>query len=187
MIYRIEGTAFICLPSLNLHLCPLAFRDHRIESGLMVLWLASLQVPYLLSLATILCSYLPAFSFAPDPTFRMIRKLDMAFSSLLRGPPLSPSTVDSRQNLVSLTDQVRIRSVTELTRVSVVDMLSSRHQPTAQKDESEVDYTTSDEPDSITGKKAEISSHLLQLASQVYLNTLDLLGDSLISDDRARD
>lgn len=117
----------------------------------------------------------------------MIAKLDKAFSNLLRGSPITPSTTDTRRRLVSLTDQVRIRSVIEVTRVSVVDMLSNHHQLDMQNDETDVDIATGDELERRNDDDTEMPSHYIQSASQLYINTLDLLGDSLISEDRERD
>lgn len=115
----------------------------------------------------------------------MIEKLDTAFSSLLQGPPITTSTVGNRQRIVSLTDQVRIRSITELTRVTVVDKLSSFRRRHAQNDASSPDEITEDEgPNDIDGGAQD---NLMQSVSRLYVNTIDLLGDSLVSDDRARD
>jgi len=53
-----------------------------------VLWLSgtpSLQIPSLLDIAGAVTSYIPAFPPAPGAIFALLRKLDHAFVSLLRG------------------------------------------------------------------------------------------------------
>lgn len=44
---------------------------------------ATLQIPYLLSLAGIIADYLPAFPFAESATIRLVDKVDQAFAHLL--------------------------------------------------------------------------------------------------------
>ncbi|KAL9116065.1 MAG: hypothetical protein Q9227_000433 [Pyrenula ochraceoflavens] len=147
---------------------------------------ASLQVPYLLSLATLLCSYAEPFPFDSDPTFHMVGKLDRAFASLLQCPPLNPSNVDTRCRTVSLTEQVRIRSLAELTRLSLVQKLQSeKHSDHRVADESEIDdenatTTDADESGIDLGEPDEGYSRLLLAVSELYMQTLELLGDSLI-------
>jgi hypothetical protein len=50
-----------------------------------VLGIASLQIPYLLNIAGSVNTYLPAFPPSPKATFGLLRKMDHAFSSLLKG------------------------------------------------------------------------------------------------------
>jgi len=85
-----------------------------------------LQIAYLLSLASLLDEYLPSFAFAPRATFRLLRKVDVAFASLLRG-----CDVETGQGLpgfegggrrVSQTEKMRVRGVVERTRVCVVEV-----------------------------------------------------------------
>ncbi|KAL9625406.1 MAG: hypothetical protein Q9160_000469 [Pyrenula sp. 1 TL-2023] len=103
---------------------------------------------------------------------------DVVWISATRGP-ITTSTVGHRQRIVSLTDQVRIRSITELTRVTVVDKLSISRRHHAQNDTSELDETTEDEGDNNIDESAQDT--LMQSASRLYVYTVDLLGDSLVS------
>ena len=85
---------------------------------------ASLQIPYLLNFSSLLNDYLSSFSFAPQPTFRLLRKIDIAFSSLLQGRDVETGEVlpgfEGGSRKVSQTEKVRIKGVVERTRVSVV-------------------------------------------------------------------
>ncbi|MCJ1224727.1 hypothetical protein MMC12_001372 [Toensbergia leucococca] len=100
-----------------------------LEGVLDVVWMSgtpSLQIPYLLTIALNTCTYLSSFSFLPRPTFQLLSKLDVAFSSLLQG-----RNVESGQNLpgfeggrgkLSTTEKVRIRGIVERTRLAVVEV-----------------------------------------------------------------
>ncbi|KAK2762356.1 hypothetical protein FQN53_007574 [Emmonsiellopsis sp. PD_33] len=87
---------------------------------------ASLQIPYLISLAGLVSTYLPDFPFAARATFRLIRKLDVIFASLLvgedleTGEPLAGFSNGNNNNgnnngggVVSMTEKVRIKSIAE--------------------------------------------------------------------------
>ena len=84
---------------------------------------ATLQIPYLLSLAGIVADYLPAFPFVEGPTIRIVDKMDQAFAILLSQGRSSAAPFASNENdhLVSITDRVRIRSVIETTRIIAVE------------------------------------------------------------------
>jgi hypothetical protein len=87
-----------------------------------------LQVPYLLNVALSVTSYLPAFPAAPKATFALIRKLDHAFSSLLRGEDtvtgdILPGFSGGKKAGMSRTDMVRCKSLVESTRVTVVEVM----------------------------------------------------------------
>lgn len=103
-------------------------------------WTASLQIPYLLTLSLMLNTYLTSFPFAPRPMFHLLRKIDIAFSSLLQGRDVETGEVlpgfEGRGRRVSQTEKVRIKGVVERTRVSVVEV--------AGKGEESVDGTTQD-------------------------------------------
>ncbi|KAH6683127.1 hypothetical protein B0J14DRAFT_139460 [Halenospora varia] len=97
-----------------------------------VLWLSgtpSLQVPYLLNIALSITTYLSAFPPSPAATFKLLRKLDHAFSSLLKGEDsvtgeLLPGFEGGRKAGMSKTDMVRCKSLVESTRVLIVDVMS---------------------------------------------------------------
>ncbi|KAL4930542.1 general transcription factor IIH subunit TFB6 family [Aspergillus undulatus] len=99
-----------------------------VESIVDVLWVSgtpTLQIPYLISLSVLVNSYLPSYPFAATSTFRLLRKLDSFFASLIlgedseTGQPLSG--FEGKRNLVSMTEKVRIKSIAEAARVGVVE------------------------------------------------------------------
>jgi len=88
-----------------------------------------LQIPYLLNIALAITTYLPAFPPAPKATFALIAKLDHAFASLLKGEDyvtgeLLPGFRDGTGKGMSKTDMVRCKSLVEITRVSIVEVMS---------------------------------------------------------------
>lgn len=98
-----------------------------VEELLNVIWISgtpSLQVPYLISLALLVGNLVQAMPPTPRSLFKTLGKLDHAFASLLQGRDLDtgerlPGFVGERG--VSGTEKVRIRSLVERTRVSVVE------------------------------------------------------------------
>ncbi|KAF7883481.1 uncharacterized protein EAF02_005401 [Botrytis sinoallii] len=81
-----------------------------------VLWLSStpnLQIPYLLNVALVMTTYPTKFPPAPVATFAVLRKLDHAFASLLRGED-------------SITGETL---PVEDTRVMIVDVMSKEVEP----------------------------------------------------------
>ena len=95
---------------------------------------ATLQTPYLLTLALTTSIALPSFPFTPPSTFHLLQKLDCAFASLLRGVNVETGQAlpgftaaagigaDRKVGKVSVTEKVRIRGVVERTRVGVVEV-----------------------------------------------------------------
>ncbi|KAB8290726.1 hypothetical protein EYC80_008363 [Monilinia laxa] len=102
-----------------------------------VLWLSgtpNLQIPYLLNVALTMTTYPTKFPPAPATTFAVLRKLDHAFASLLKGEDyvtgeVLPGFVSGRRAGMSQTDMVRCRSIVEDTRVMIVDVMSSDIEP----------------------------------------------------------
>ncbi|KAL4875493.1 hypothetical protein BJY04DRAFT_211244 [Aspergillus karnatakaensis] len=99
-----------------------------IEALVDVLWVSgtpSLQIPYLISLAVLTNTYLPDYPFNATPTFRLLRKLDSFFASLILGEDSETgqpiSGFESRRNVVSMTEKVRIKSIAETARIVVVE------------------------------------------------------------------
>ena len=89
---------------------------------------ASLQVPYLLSLALLITQYLPSFPPAPKATFKLLDKLDLAFASLLQGRHIEtgePLPGFEGGRAVSGTEKVRIKSLVDQTRLCVVNVIGS--------------------------------------------------------------
>lgn len=133
-------------------------------------------------------SYIPDFPFRPKATFSLLKKLDFVFASLLlghdaeTGAPLSG--FDTRRNIVSMTEKVRIKSIAESCRVTVVEALEREDDPHGDKDEGEDD--DDDDGDEMTDDDNYLSRDLNEGPSQwqmeaarVYERTIQLLGDEL--------
>ena len=85
------------------------------------------------------------FPFAPRATLGLLGKLDVAFSSLLRGEDVDtgnrlPGFETGRK--VTTTEKVRLRSIVERTRIHVVKLAGSPNAP-----ETELDNTTASDTD----------------------------------------
>jgi hypothetical protein len=135
-----------------------------------VVWISgtpTLQVPYLLTLAGLFCSYMPAFPFSGDVgMFRLVKKLDEGFSYLLRDQMGAGYHVNT-------TDRVRIKSFVEETRVVAVEVASevgNGHSMDSEHD------SENDEDDG----GEEIPDQVSMSLSKIYKLTVELLGDSLV-------
>ncbi|KAG5930143.1 hypothetical protein E4U42_002882 [Claviceps africana] len=124
----------------------------ELESAVNVLWKSgtpSLQVPFLLKVASDFTRYVRSFAPSPRATFELLRKLDHCFASLLCG-----QDIDSKESLpgfenglragMTTTDMVRCRSLVEQTRVLMVEILSSAD---VDDDDDEEDEATEEEDD----------------------------------------
>jgi len=149
-----------------------------------VLWLSGtpgLQVPYLLSIALTVTIYLPAFPPAPGATFGLLRKLDHAFSSLLKGEDIVtgerlPGFEFGKKAGFSKTDMVRCKSLVEATRVLVVEVMNKEPEP-----ETEMEDETGHETDVSMGMESSIwddDGHNMDVA-RVYEATIVQLGELL--------
>lgn len=152
---------------------------------------ASLQTPYLISLALLFVTYLPSFPASPRTTFRLLRKLDLAFSSLLQG--CDPDTGETlpgfeRQKSLSTTEKVRIKSLVERTRVVMVEVMAKDE----REDETEADETVNettdedddDDDDDMTLEYDNEDEWDMEIA-KAYDRTLVELGESLGGEGRA--
>ncbi|KAL2864898.1 general transcription factor IIH subunit TFB6 family [Aspergillus lucknowensis] len=159
---------------------------HDIESLVDVLWVSgtpSLQVPYLISLAVLVNTYLPDYPFTAKATFRLLRKLDSFFASLIigedadTGQPLSG--FEGRRNIVSMTEKVRVKSIAETARVIVVETEEGRD-PYDDEGEDE-DESDDDEMDlEVDGPGlGEAPGKWEMETARVYEKTIQLLGDEL--------
>jgi hypothetical protein len=97
---------------------------------LICMMLANLQVPYLLNLAVLTTEFLPLFPASErstQATFRLLWKLDEAFSSLLTGHDTATGEslpgFDNKRS-ISTTDKVRLKGIVDRTRITVVRVLS---------------------------------------------------------------
>ncbi|KAL1958850.1 hypothetical protein VTO42DRAFT_3687 [Malbranchea cinnamomea] len=160
-----------------------------------VLWVSgtpSLQTPYLISLAGLVNSYLRDFPFKPRPTFRLLKKLDAMFASLLQGKDVETDAVlpgfETRRDHVSMTEKVRIKSIVESTRITVVETQDKEDSETADAENDENDDMEGDEDtgefcgDSddfgIEGYGDGLGRWEMESA-RVYERTIQVLGDEL--------
>ncbi|KAL5339295.1 hypothetical protein BJX70DRAFT_161955 [Aspergillus crustosus] len=159
-----------------------------IEALVDVLWVSgtpSLQVPYLISLAVLTNTYLPEYPFTANSTFRLLRKLDSFFASLIlgedseTGQPLSG--FESRRNIVSMTEKVRIKSIAETARVISVEAGEGGNDDLDVEDEDD-----SDDDDELgfggdnDGFGVGYGPGKWEMeTARVYEKTIQLLGDEL--------
>jgi hypothetical protein len=141
-------------------------------------------VPYLLSLAGLFSSYLPAFPFAPVPTFRIAKRLDAAFAYLLQPPSASGNGLSARSHVVSPTDKVRIKSLISATRVAAVDTADKSGYSPSVMDTSDEEDTEKEDDEPAMGEEEEnggISHNLVTRGlPKIFQQTLELLGDNLV-------
>ena len=153
---------------------------------------ATLQISYLLTIALAVSSYLPSFPFNPQPTFRCLHKLDLAFASLLQG-----SHVETGERLpgfeglfgargIDTTKRVRMRGIVERTRLAVVEIAAKEggmlddeytQQSISDEDTATEDDITSGEEDEDMPDEGQRT--LEMEVARVYEKTIVLLGESL--------
>lgn len=161
---------------------------HDVEELVDMVWVSgtpSLQIPYLLNLGMFVSSIVAAMPPSPSALFRVIGKLDRAFASLLQG-----RDVDTGESLpgmesgrgISGTEKVRVRSLVERTRVSVMEAFKRGEFEEEPVEEGETDAEMDDggglvlEGDAM--EQDEDDSWDMQLA-RIYDRTVVELGDSL--------
>ena len=137
---------------------------------------ASLQIPYLLSLAGMLVSYLPAFPFSVS-IFRVLKKIDEGFASLLRTRPLDVHNTE--ESVVSRTEKVRIKSLIEETRVVLVNIASGSGLTNSTQDFSSDDDSETDEAEDLEDAVEMSQDGIGMGLGRVYKKTLEILGDEL--------
>lgn len=154
-----------------------------------VLWLSgtpSLQIPYLLNIALSVTTYLPAFPPAPKASFGLVRKLDHAFASLLKGKDtftgdVLPGFEGGKKVGMSKTDMVRCKSLVEVTRVSIVEVMSKENE--VEPEENDPDSSAIDTDDAMDVESnwdADEDKHNMDIA-RVYEETMMQLGELLES------
>ena len=168
-----------------------------IEELMGVVWVSGtpgLQIPYLINLALVLTTIIADMPANPKQLFRVLAKLDHAFASLLQGKDVESGErlpgFDNRRG-VSGTEKVRIRSLIERTRKSVMESLKSGELDDAYESdqEGETDQSEMDVDDDLEGELIlegdgpyapgqEEESWEMQIA-RVYDHTMVELGDSL--------
>ncbi|KAK4222644.1 hypothetical protein QBC38DRAFT_489394 [Podospora fimiseda] len=103
-----------------------------LDTLLSIIWLSgtpSLQIPYLLNIASEFNEWVQAFPSAPTPTFSILHKLDHCFASLLSGEDYDtkealPGFENGLRGGMSRTDMVRCKSLAQQTRILIVDVMS---------------------------------------------------------------
>ena len=128
-----------------------------------------------------MASYLPGFPAAPKATLKLLRKLDHAFSSLLKGEDsisgeTLPGFESGDKKVMSKTDMVRINSLVQSTRVIVVEAMSKEieeepQSPSTEQSDTEMDDTYGD-------YENEVDEDDMGIAT-VYENTITVLGELL--------
>ena len=122
----------------------------------------------------LLNSFLPSYPFAPRATFRILRKLDVIFASLLTGVDVEGDSrtplagFEGRRDVVSMTEKVRIKSIAETARVVVFE---SRDNSQGGEDEDE------DDEEGDSQEEEEPVGEWEMEAARVYERTIQLLGD----------
>lgn len=140
-----------------------------------IIWISgtpTLQVPYLLTLAGLFCSYMAAFPFSIS-IFRLVKRLDEAFTHLLKPSQAQSEHTGAIVYQVSTTDKVRIKSLAEETRVIAVEVSSESGNP------SELEDSESDD-DEDNYEAEEDASRVSMSLSKIYKQTIEILGDSLV-------
>ncbi|CAD0047474.1 unnamed protein product [Aureobasidium pullulans] len=169
-----------------------AARD--VEELIAVIWVSgtpALQVPYLINMALLTNTMIPAFPLAPLPLFRLLGKLDHAFASLLVGRDVSTDEILPGFNTgrgVSGTEKVRIKSLVERTRICVVEVVNRGEfdedddldEPSPEDTDMDGDLILDEDdgPQDINVDDTEDDDWNMQVA-RVYDKTLVELGDSM--------
>lgn len=146
---------------------------------------ASLQVPYLLNIALKVTEYITAFDPAPPATFRLLKKLDHAFSSLMKGEDsltgdILPGFEGGKSAGMTKTDMVRCKSLVEASRIIIVEhMTKPPEQPKAEDDE---DTVMESETDAEGNKKFPEPDEQLEMnVARVYEMSVVCLNENLES------
>lgn len=154
-----------------------------------VVWISgtpSLQVPYLINLALLLTTVVSGMPPTPKSLFKLLGKLDHAFASLLQGRDVETGETlpgfEGRRG-VSGTEKVRIRSLVERTRVSILEAFKRgefEDEDDLEDERMEVDTDTDGELilENADDDDEDEESWDMQLA-RVYDRTVVELGDSL--------
>lgn len=148
---------------------------------------ASLQIPYTISLAVLVSSSLPDYPFTPRSTFRILRKLDAVFASLLLGEDVDSGTgsplpgFETRRSVVSMTEKVRIKSIAESCRMVVMEVRGGDDSEGDSDNGGVEDYDMDTDSGGGAGTEAEAEEpgRWEMEAARVYERTIQILGDEL--------
>ncbi|KAK2043214.1 meiotic recombination protein DMC1 [Colletotrichum somersetense] len=157
-----------------------------------VLWLSgtpSMQIPFLLNIASDFTQWIDAFPPSPKATFSILKKLDHCFASLLTGRDIEtndtlPGFENGMRAGMSTTDMVRCRSSVEQTRLVIVKVLSKEPDEVdeTEETESETDVTIGNdtENDDVVDPTWDGDDDGFYLdAARVYEHTIVQLGERL--------
>ncbi|KAG8533687.1 uncharacterized protein KY384_001428 [Bacidia gigantensis] len=157
-----------------------------------VVWVSgtpSLQIPYFLTIALTTTNALSPFQFSPRATFLLLKRLDAAFSSLLRGVNVETGEqlpgIRGKRGRPSITESIRLKSIVERTRVAIVEAAGKGESVTDGGNESGTDYdamTDDDFDDDMTMQDLSIEDEddrwEMEIA-RVYERTVTELGSIL--------
>lgn len=147
--------------------------------------IASLEVPYLLTLASTVTHALPSFPAAPKATFRVLDKLDLAFASLLQGRHIETGEAlsgFSSGRKISGTEKVRMKSIVDQTRVIVMDVIGRSGGVEEEEDEEDdetVYMETGDEMEDVEQEYGEEYGEREMGVARIYDRTVVELGDTI--------
>lgn len=150
-------------------------------------YIASLQIPFLLRLVGDLTQYVRSFPPSPKASFALLGKLDHVFASLLSGQDSEtketlPGFENGLRAGMTTTDMVRCRSLVEQTRVLMVEVLSSNHvdEEEEEDDEDTEMETTDTEGGASTGATWDIDEDSVHLdAARIFEKTIVQLNERL--------
>ena len=143
----------------------------------------------MLTIALTTSTYLTSFSFAPRQTFQLLKKLDLAFCSLIRGHDVETGDAlpgfEGGRGRLSTTEKVRIKGLVERTRVSVVEIagkdgsIDAASGTMATMTDTEKDLVT-DNDDAVKDREDDLGHGIWEMElARVYERTLVELGESL--------
>ncbi|EGE00604.1 hypothetical protein TESG_08660 [Trichophyton tonsurans CBS 112818] len=145
-----------------------------IERVLDVLWVSntpSIQVPYMITLAGLVDSYLRDFSWQARRTFALLDKLDAMLAALLAADEgEGEGEGEGGRKRVSLTERVRIKSLVEGTRVTVFDVRDEAAE--ADDDDEEEDFAAAS---AAPGDEEQAVGRWAMAAARVYERSLSRL------------
>ncbi|KAL8940890.1 MAG: hypothetical protein Q9216_002551 [Gyalolechia sp. 2 TL-2023] len=148
----------------------------------------SLQITFLLTIALTVTTSLQSFPFTPQPTFQFLRKLDLAFSSLLKGVNVATGErlpgFEGGRGKLSTTEKVRMRGIVERTRLAVVEVAGKdgsladvKNVPWSESD-TEDDFNMTEDDDTILEDETSHRRWEMDIA-RVYEKTIVELGMAL--------
>ena len=147
---------------------------------------ASLQIPFLLNVASEFTRYIISFPPSAAATFSILRKLDHVFASLLSGRDAEtnedlPGFENGLRCGMTTTDMVRCKGIVEQTRVVIVDVMTQEPEDLAHdevvSDMDGGDISTADESEA--GNENEAEDELFMDVARVYEKTIVQLGERL--------